>query len=68
MYGDPTAEIDSDKDLALMLTEIGKTADHLCETLKFYPGHMPVSFNPKWPVGEVKKTVELPQGKRPGLV
>ncbi len=55
MYGDLTAEIDSDKDLALMLKEISKTADHLCETLKFYPEHMLVSFNPKWPVGEVKK-------------
>jgi hypothetical protein len=54
MYGDLTADIDSDKDLALMLKEISKTADRLCETLKFYPESMLVSFNSKWPVSEVK--------------
>jgi len=54
-YGDLTAEIDSDKDLALMLSEIGKTAERLSETLKAYPEHMLVSFNPKWPVAELKK-------------
>jgi hypothetical protein len=54
-YGDLTAEIDSDKDLALMLTEISKIADRLAETLKCYPEEMIVSFNQKWPVAELKK-------------
>jgi hypothetical protein len=54
-YGNLTAEIDSDKDLALMLTEISKTAARLSETLKVYPEHMLVSFNPKWPVAKLKK-------------
>lgn len=54
-YGDLTADIDSDKDLALMLTEISKTADRLSDTLKSYPEHMLVSYNPKWPVAELKK-------------
>ena len=57
-YGDLTAEIDSDKDLALMLTEIGKTAGLLSETLKSYPEHMLVTFNPKWPVSEFKKLLQ----------
>lgn len=55
IYGDLTAEIDSDKDLALMLKEISKMASRLNETLKHYPENMLVSFNPKWPVTEVKK-------------
>jgi len=54
-YGDLTAEIDSDKDLALMLTEISRIAASLGETLKCYPENMLVSFNPKWPVAELKK-------------
>lgn len=55
MYGDLTAEIDSDKDAALMLGEISKMAERLSTTLKVYPEPMLVSFNPKWPVTEVKK-------------
>jgi hypothetical protein len=54
-YGDLTAEIDSDKDLALMLSEISKIAASLGETLKCYPENMLVSFNPKWPMDELKK-------------
>ncbi len=54
-YGDLTAEIDSDKDLALMLTEISRIAASLGETLKCYPENMLVSYNPKWPVDEFKK-------------
>ena len=57
-YGDLTAEIDSDKDLALMLTEISKTAERLSKTLKIYPEHKLVSFNPKWPVTELKKLLQ----------
>jgi hypothetical protein len=55
VYGDLTAEIDSDKDLALMLKEIGRVADRLSAMLKIYPEKMVVSFNPAWPVTEVKK-------------
>lgn len=55
IYGDLTAEIDSDKDLALMLDEIGTMADRLNVSLRLYPEHMLVSYNPAWPMSEVKK-------------
>ena len=55
MYGDLTAEISSDKDLALMFDGINKMAERLNESLEFYPEEMLVSFNPKWPVAQVKK-------------
>lgn len=55
MYGDLTAEIESDKDIALMLDGIGKMAKRLDTALKIYPEKMLVSFNPKWPVTEVQK-------------
>lgn len=55
MYGDLTAEIESDKDIALMLNGISKMAHRLDTALKIYPEKMLVSFNPKWPVAEVQK-------------
>ncbi|OFZ66208.1 MAG: hypothetical protein A2V79_12315 [Betaproteobacteria bacterium RBG_16_56_24] len=55
MYGDLTAEIDSDKDTALMLDGIGKMASRLNTALKTYPEKMLVSYNPNWPVAEVQK-------------
>ncbi|MDH4234774.1 MAG: hypothetical protein OEV15_06540 [Gallionella sp.] len=55
MYGDLTAEIESDKDIALMLNGISKMANRLDVALKHYPEKMLVSFNPKWPVSEVQK-------------
>lgn len=55
VYGDLTAEIDSDKDIALMLDGIKKMADRLDVMRKLYPEKMLVSFNPNWPVTEVKK-------------
>lgn len=55
IYGNLTAEIDSDKDLALMLKEINKLGDGLRELLPVYPQEMLVSFNPNWPVNEVNK-------------
>lgn len=58
VYGDLTAEIDSDKDLALMLNEISKMADRLNTTLSLYPEKMLVSFNPAWPVTEVRKLLQ----------
>ncbi len=55
-YGDITAEIDSDKDLALMLKEINKLGDKFMETLpRHYSADSLVRFNPNWPIGEVNK-------------
>jgi hypothetical protein len=55
MYGDLTAEIEADKDIALMLNGIGKMAKRLSTSLEIYPEKMLVSYNPKWPVTEVQK-------------
>jgi len=55
IYGDLTAEIESDKDIALMLAGINKMAGRLSTSLKIYPENMLVSYNPNWPVTEVKK-------------
>jgi hypothetical protein len=55
IYGDITAEIDSDKDLALMLKEINKLGDNLRALLPVYPQEMLVRFNPNWPISEVNK-------------
>lgn len=55
IYGDLTAEIESDKDIAVMLNGIGKMADRLRTSLQIYPESMLVSYNPKWPVTEVQK-------------
>ncbi|HLP99069.1 MAG TPA: hypothetical protein VK149_11530 [Sideroxyarcus sp.] len=54
-YGDITAEIDSDKDLALMLKEINKQGDRLRALLPVYAPEMLVRFNPNWPISEVNK-------------
>lgn len=55
MYGNLTAELDSDKDLALMFNGINKMADRLKETLQYYSEEKLVSFDPKWPVAQVKR-------------
>ena len=55
IYGDLTAELDSDKDLALMLKEINKIGETLKSKFALYPEPMLVSFNPKWPPTEVNK-------------
>jgi len=62
VYGDLTAEIDSDKDLALMLTEIHKRGNKLQALLPHYPLDMLVRFNPSWPVGEVNKLMQSLKG------
>ena len=62
MYGDLTAELDSDKDLALMLKEINKLGDQLQPLLKIYSVGQLVSFNPNWPAIEVKKLLESLKG------
>ena len=58
MYGDLTAEIESDKDIALMLNGIKKMAGRLRVSLDIYPESMLVSYNPNWPVTEVKKLLQ----------
>ena len=55
VYGDITAEIDSDKDLALMLREINKQGASLGTLLTLYPQEMLVRFNSNWPISEVNK-------------
>jgi hypothetical protein len=55
IYGDLTAEMESDRDIALMFAGINKMADRLSTSLKIYPEKMLVSYNPNWPVTEVKK-------------
>jgi hypothetical protein len=54
-YGDITAEIDSDKDLALMLKEILKQGDSLRALVKIYSEDMLVRYKPNWPISEVNK-------------
>jgi hypothetical protein len=58
MYGDLTAEVESDKDILLMLNGIKKMADRLSVSLEVYPESMLVSYNPNWPVTEVKKLLQ----------
>jgi hypothetical protein len=58
MYGDLTAEVETDKDILLMLEGIKKMASRLSVSLEFYPEDMLVSYNPNWPVNEVKKLLQ----------
>jgi hypothetical protein len=58
LYGDITAEIDSDKDLALMLKEINRLGGKLRPLLSIYSEDQLVSFNRHWPVAEVKKLLD----------
>lgn len=62
VYGDLTAEIDSDKDLALMLSEINKFGEKIKDLLPIYSLEMLVHFNPNWPVGEVNKLLQTLKG------
>ena len=62
MYGNLMAELDSDKDLALMIKEINKLSDQLLPLLKIYSIEQLVSFNPNWPATEVKKLLESLKG------
>jgi hypothetical protein len=54
-YGDLTAEMESDKDIAVMLDSIKKMADRLNVMRKLYSEEMLVAFNHSWPVAEVQK-------------
>jgi hypothetical protein len=66
IYGDLTAELDSDKDLALMLREINKMGDGLRPLLEIYPEEVMVAFNPKWPPAEVNKLLLSLKGNELG--
>lgn len=55
IYGDLNAELNSDKDLALMLREINKMGDQLLPLFESYPEEVMVAYNPKWPPTEVNK-------------
>ncbi len=55
IYGNLTAEAETDKDLALMFNGISGVAACLNESLKLYSENMLVSFNPKWPITQVEK-------------
>jgi hypothetical protein len=66
IYGDLTAELDSDKDLALMLREINKMGDGLRPLLEIYPEEAMVAFNPKWPPAEVNKLLLSLKGNELG--
>jgi len=61
-YGDLTAELDSDKDLALMLKEINKMGDKLRPQFALYPEEMLVAYNHKWPPTEVNKLLMALKG------
>lgn len=54
IYGDLTAEIDSDKDLAIMFEGISRMAERLKESIEMYSEELLVSYNPNWPANEVK--------------
>lgn len=66
IYGDLTAELDSDKDLALMLREINKMGDDLRPLLELYPEEVMVAYNPKWPPAEVNKLLMSLKGNELG--
>ena len=58
MYGDLTAEVETDNDILVMLNGIKKMADRLSVSLEIYPENMLVSYNPNWPVTEVQKLLQ----------
>lgn len=66
IYGDLTAELDSDKDLALMLKEINKMGDALRPLMDIYPEEVLVAYNPKWPPSDVNKLLMSLKGNELG--
>ncbi len=62
IYGDLMAEIDSDKDLALMIREINKIGEEINPLLQIYKIEQLVAVNPNWPPQEVKKMLESIKG------
>lgn len=62
VYGDMTSEIESDKDLALMLAEINLRGNNIQHLLEHYSIEKLLKFNPNWPVGEVNKLLKVLKG------
>lgn len=62
IYGDLGAEIEADKDLALMVKEINKLGDTLKPLFESFPEDVLASFNPKWPPSEVNKLLNSMKG------
>ncbi|MEQ1814706.1 MAG: hypothetical protein ABL860_09700 [Candidatus Nitrotoga sp.] len=62
MYGDLMAEIDSDKDLSLMIMDILKIGEEINPLLQTYKIEQLVAINPDWPPHEVKKMLESLKG------
>jgi len=62
IYGDLNAELNSDKDLALMLREINKMGDQIVPMFETYPEEVLIAYNPKWPPGEVNKLLMALKG------
>lgn len=58
IYGDLTEGIETDRDLELMISGIGRIAGCLDDTLKVYPEDRLVSYSQKWPVAQVKKLLQ----------
>lgn len=55
VYGDLTAESETDNGIALMLSDIKKCGAKLDGKLKNYSESQLISYNPNWPAEEVKK-------------
>ncbi len=55
IYGNLTAEAETDKDLALMFSGIKTVSTCLQGALKIFPENMLVSYNPKWPITQVER-------------
>ena len=53
-YGDMTADMATDKDLAYMFDSIKQMAERMAGSMESYPENMLVSYNPSWPATEVK--------------
>lgn len=62
VYGDLNAEIESDKDLALMVREINKLGSLLNPLMEAFPEEILVAYNPKWPPSEVNKLLNSMKG------
>lgn len=55
IYGNLTAEAETDKDLAMMFNGIKEASGCLQNALKIYPEKMLVTYNPKWPITQVER-------------
>ena len=55
IYGNLTAEAETDKDLAMMFNGIKVASGCLQNALKIYPESMLVTYNPKWPITQVER-------------